>query len=104
MRGTPFQRSVWEALTRIPEGKVTTYGAIATHLGLKGARAVGTAVGANPDAPNVPCHRVVRADGTLGGYSGPGGAARKAELLEAEGIAIAQGRVVGMEAVLFDTF
>ena len=104
MSGTPFQRRVWELLTRIPEGKVTTYGAIANHLGFNGARAVGAAVGANPYAPTVPCHRVVRADGRLGGYSGAGGIEMKIALLEQEGVTIRGGRVAHLEAVFFDAF
>lgn len=96
--GTPFQRSVWEALKRIPKGRVTTYGDIAAYLGTKAVRAVGSAVGKNPYAPDVPCHRVVPADGRIGNYSGRGGVQRKSELLEAEGVQVANGRVVDFEA------
>ncbi len=98
---TPFQEAVWHALTKIPEGKVTTYGAIADHLGTKAVRAVGTAVGKNPCAPQVPCHRVVRADGSVGNYSGEGGVARKIALLEAEGVEVKAGKIVGFEERLF---
>jgi AraC family transcriptional regulator of adaptative response/methylated-DNA-[protein]-cysteine methyltransferase len=67
--GTPFQIKVWEALLRIPEGKMTTYGAIATRLGdAKASRAVGTAVGRNPVSWLIPCHRVLGSDGALHGY------------------------------------
>jgi AraC family transcriptional regulator, regulatory protein of adaptative response / methylated-DNA-[protein]-cysteine methyltransferase len=68
--GTNFQIRVWEALLAIPEGKVTTYGALAAGLGLAGqaSRAVGQAVGANPIAVAIPCHRVLRGTGALGGY------------------------------------
>lgn len=69
LRGTPFQRKVWHALLEIPHGEVTTYGELAAAIGHPGAaRAVGTAVGDNPVAVLVPCHRVVRADGSIGGY------------------------------------
>lgn len=69
LRGTPFQRRVWQALLEIPLGEVTTYGKLAAAIGHpKAARAVGTAVGDNPVAVLVPCHRVVRSDGSLGGY------------------------------------
>lgn len=69
LRGTPFQRKVWQALLEIPLGEVTTYGKLAAAIGHpKAARAVGTAVGDNPVAVLVPCHRVVRSDGSLGGY------------------------------------
>ncbi len=91
--GTPFQRRVWEALERIPPGRVTTYGEIARHLGTKAVRAVGTAVGKNPYAPDVPCHRVVLSDGKVGNYSAPGGVAAKTALLLAEGVETERGRI-----------
>lgn len=83
---TDFQRRVWTHLQTIPYGHVTTYGEVAEALGLgaDGARAVGQAVGANPVAIIIPCHRVVGADGTLHGYSG--GLERKAKLLRLEGV------------------
>lgn len=70
VRGTPFQVSVWEALLRIPSGAVGTYGRLAAEIGRPGAsRAVGTAVGANPVAVLIPCHRVIREEGRIGGYA-----------------------------------
>ncbi|EAQ01111.1 ADA regulatory protein [Pseudooceanicola batsensis HTCC2597] len=67
--GAPFQIKVWEALLRIPSGEVATYGEIARRVGApKAARAVGTAVGRNPVAWLIPCHRAIRATGGLGGY------------------------------------
>ncbi len=90
---TEFQRRVWEAVALIPRGRVTTYGEIARHLGTGAVRAVGTAVGRNPDAPRVPCHRVVPADGRLGRYSGEGGAERKRRLLESEGVEVVDGKI-----------
>ena len=95
---TSFQRAVWQALRLIPEGRVTSYGEIAAYLGTAAIRAVGTAVGQNPDAPEVPCHRVVRADGTIGQYSGGEGVATKIALLAAEGVVTRRGRIVGFEA------
>ena len=69
--GTPFRRRVWAAVAAIPYGSTTTYGALASELGLsRGARAVGAANGANPLAIVVPCHRVVGADRSLIGYGG----------------------------------
>ena len=69
LRGTNFQVKVWEALLSIPPGSVTTYGEIARRIGDPGAtRAVGTAVGRNPVAFLIPCHRVIRGTGDLGGY------------------------------------
>jgi AraC family transcriptional regulator, regulatory protein of adaptative response / methylated-DNA-[protein]-cysteine methyltransferase len=83
LRGTPFQIRVWLALMQIPRGGVTTYGALAKTLGSPGsARAVGGAVGDNPIAIVIPCHRAVRATGALGGYRW--GIARKVALLREE--------------------
>lgn len=85
---TDFQLRVYEQLLAIPHGKVTTYGAISDAMGLgpAGARAVGQAVGANPVAIIIPCHRVVGSDDTLHGYAG--GLERKAALLRLEGIVV----------------
>ncbi len=83
IRGTVFQRRVWQALSRIPRGETRTYGEIARAIGNPAAvRAVGSACGANPVALVVPCHRAVRTDGGLGGYAW--GIARKKRLLELE--------------------
>ena len=69
--GTPFQQHVWEGALQIPYGQVQSYGWIAREIGKPNAmRAVGGAMGANPLAIIVPCHRVVRSDGGLGGYAG----------------------------------
>lgn len=69
LRGTNFQVRVWEALLRIPAGALVTYGDVAAHLGQPGAsRAVGTAIGRNPVAFLIPCHRVIRSTGILGEY------------------------------------
>jgi O-6-methylguanine DNA methyltransferase len=101
-QGTPFQQAVWHALLQIPRGRVTSYGEIARYLGRPGAvRAVGTAVGKNPFAPDVPCHRVVPADGRIGHYSGGEGVATKIRLLEAEGIRVEQGRIVDFSERFF---
>lgn len=83
--GTPFQIRVWKALLAVPKGKTITYKDLAKKIGVPSAvRAVANAVGANPALVRIPCHRVVRSDGTLGGYSGPGGVARKRALLKKE--------------------
>ena len=83
LKGTPFQMQVWEALLRIPEGRVVAYGDLAKALGEPGAsRAVGTAVGQNPIAWLIPCHRVIQGSGALGAYHwGPG---RKRAMLALE--------------------
>ncbi len=87
LNGTDFQKDVWRALQKIPCGTTVTYKQLAIMIGRpKSVRAVANAVGANPAAPDIPCHRVVRTDGGLGGYSGVGGIATKKKLLAAEGI------------------
>ena len=69
LKGTPFQLKVWETLLKVPVGKLTTYGAIAERIGQPSAsRAVGTAIGSNPIAFLIPCHRVIQSSGVLGGY------------------------------------
>lgn len=83
LRGTPFQRAVWQALQAIPAGATVTYGELAARVGRPAAvRAVGAAVGRNPVSVLVPCHRVVGGDGALTGYAG--GLERKRRLLDAE--------------------
>ena len=82
-----FYQQVWRACAEIPQGETRTYGWIARRIGRPGAaRAVGLALGANPFAPRIPCHRVVRSDGSMGGYSGPGGIRAKLRLLRQEGV------------------
>jgi O-6-methylguanine DNA methyltransferase len=84
---SPFYQAVWKACSGIPKGEVRTYGWIAKKIGRPGAaRAVGMALGKNPFAPTVPCHRVVGADGRMTGYSGAGGVAKKRRMLKAEGV------------------
>ena len=81
-----FQQKVWLACARIPAGQTRTYRWIAKKIGHPdAARAVGSALGANPFAPIIPCHRVVCSDGSLGGYSGRGGLKTKRRLLIKEG-------------------
>jgi len=88
--GTPFQLQVWQALLSLPPGALTTYGDLARRLGRPGAaRAVGSAVGRNPLAWLIPCHRVVRENGALGGYAW--GVARKRALLAWESAGGADG-------------
>ena len=83
--GTNFQIQVWSEISKIPYGKTKTYKEIAISIGKpNSARAVANACGKNPYAPTIPCHRVIRSDGKLGGYSGDGGIATKKSLLEEE--------------------
>ena len=80
LKGTNFQIKVWEALLKIPAGAAVSYGALAEAAGRPGAgRAVGTAVGRNPIAYLIPCHRVLRSNGAVGGYRW--GTARKKAML-----------------------
>lgn len=89
VHGTAFQEAVWRELRKIPLGETRSYADIANAIGEPTAtRAVGTANGSNPVAVLVPCHRVIRSDGTLGGYAG--GLDRKKKLLAAEGATIRQ--------------
>jgi methylated-DNA-[protein]-cysteine S-methyltransferase len=87
--GTPYQRRVWAALARIPAGETRSYADIAREIA-SAPRAVGQANGRNPIPILIPCHRVVAADGTLGGYSGEGGPDTKRFLLHHEARALSQ--------------
>jgi AraC family transcriptional regulator of adaptative response/methylated-DNA-[protein]-cysteine methyltransferase len=83
--GTPFQLKVWEALLKIPMGSLTTYGDIADIIGQPNAsRAVGTAIGRNPIAFLIPCHRVIQKSGQIGGYMW--GENRKRAIIAWEGL------------------
>ena len=87
LKGTKFQLKVWNYLTKIPLGCVRTYSQVAKGIGNPLAiRAVANAIGKNPYPPKIPCHRVIRSDGSLGGYSGKGGIKTKKLLLKREGI------------------
>ena len=88
-RGTKFQKKVWNYLKTIKKGTVKTYKQVAIAINRpKSARAVANAVGKNPFAPKIPCHRVIRSDGSLGGYSGKGGVKTKKLLLKREGVIV----------------
>ena len=87
--GTKFQLKVWSYLKKIPRGSVKTYSQVAKGIGKPlAARAVANAIGKNPYPPKIPCHRVIRSDGSLGGYSGKGGIKTKKLLLKREGITL----------------
>ena len=84
---TDFEKKVLLATLKIPKGEVSTYSKIAKAIGNeKAARAVAGALKKNPYAPIVPCHRVIRTDESIGGYSAKGGIMRKKELLRKEGV------------------
>jgi methylated-DNA-[protein]-cysteine S-methyltransferase len=87
LKGTKFQVKVWAFLKKIPRGSVKTYSQVAKGIGKpRAVRAAANAIGKNPYAPKIPCHRVIRSDGSLGGYSGKGGIKTKKLLLKREGI------------------
>ena len=87
LKGTKFQLKVWKYLKTIPKGELRTYSQVAIAINKpKAVRAVANAIGKNPYAPKIPCHRVIRTDGSLGGYSGKGGINTKRKLLKLEGI------------------
>eukprot|EP01132_Coremiostelium_polycephalum_P000254 gene254-335_t len=90
LKGTSFQLKVWESLLKIPMGQLSTYGKLAEHIGHPNAsRAVGTAIGSNPIAYLIPCHRVIQSSGHLGGYRW--GTTRKTAIIGWEGAQMTQG-------------
>ncbi|MCJ7455199.1 MGMT family protein [Candidatus Bathyarchaeota archaeon] len=99
-----FEEKVWKLMERIPKGRVTTYGQIARQLNTKAYRAVGNACRKNPYAPRVPCHRVVRSDGTIGGFGGKTSGKtvkEKTRLLRRENVEIRNGKIVNFKKILF---
>lgn len=91
-----FSVKVYEFCRRVPKGRVAAYGEIARAIGKPGsARAVGQALKRNPHAPDVPCHRIVKSDGSLGGYGGAGRERtdKKRKMLEREGVRTVKGRI-----------
>jgi methylated-DNA-[protein]-cysteine S-methyltransferase len=99
---TEFEERVYAVCARIPRGKVSTYADVAAAVGRRGmARAAGNALGRNP-YDHVPCYRVVRSDGDVGGYSGAGGSRSKARKLRADGLEIAGTRIVDLDRHLVD--
>ena len=93
-----FNEKCYELLKLIPEGKVTTYKEMANALNTKAWRAVGSAMAKNEQLFVVPCHRVVRSDGTIGQYAL--GTDKKVDILIKEGVAIKKGRVLELENVM----
>jgi len=89
LKGTKFQLKIWDFLKKIPKGTVKTYSEVAEAIGKPLAvRAVANAISKNPYPIRIPCHRVIRSDGSLGGYSGTGGVKKKKNLLKKEGIIV----------------
>ena len=86
MKNKSFNERCYEILKRVPKGKVVTYKSLALALGTRAYRAVGNAMNKNPYAPVVPCHRVIKSNGEVGGFAS--GTARKIEMLRSEGVKI----------------
>lgn len=98
MKSKSFNERCYAALRKVPAGKVTTYAELATYLGSRAYRAVGNAMNRNPYAPEVPCHRVVRSNGEVGGFAH--GTEAKIKMLKREGIVISAGKVDGLDNFL----
>ncbi len=92
--------AVYNLLKKIPKGKVTTYKVLADQLNTKAYRAIGQIVGKNPNAPKVPCHRVVKTDGDISGYAF--GVDKKIKLLAEEGIKVVNGKVVNFAEKFYE--
>jgi methylated-DNA-[protein]-cysteine S-methyltransferase len=101
---SPFAKQVYKHLRKVPQGKVTTYKELAKAMNTNAFQAIGQVMRSNPDAPNTPCHRVVSANGTLGGFmgakSGPK-VLKKIRLLKKEGVLVHGNRVVDFERKLW---
>ena len=101
-----FNERIYALLEKVPRGKVTTYKSLAEKLGTKAYRAVGQAMRCNPYAPKVPCHRVVKSDGSIGGFMGKitydsNEGKKKINMLRKEGIEIKNNRIVDFEKNCF---
>lgn len=96
---TEFQKRCYALLQQIPVGRVTTYGELSRALNTKAYQAIGQAMKCNPNPVVVPCHRVVKSCGDIGGYAY--GVEKKIALLEAEGVSVEKGKVVDFEQRLF---
>ena len=107
MQSQNFNEEVYSLLKKVPKGKVTTYKMLAEALGTKAYRAVGQAMRCNPYAPKVPCHRVVKSDGSIGGFSGstdPNGKEIKTKInmLRKEGVKVNYNRIIDFEKILHE--
>jgi deoxyribonuclease V len=105
MDDSDLAEETYRMLRQVPEGRVTSYGALAEALGaIEASRLVGHYMAVNPYAPKVPCHRVVHSDGRIGRFSSPRGVEQKIELLAKEGVRVDNGRIVDFEKVVFWDF
>ena len=97
---TKFQSECYEALKKVPKGKVSTYAGLAREIGKpKAHRAVGNAMNKNPFAPKVPCHRVVKSNGELGGFADDINV--KIKRLHEEGVDVLNNKIVNFKSILF---
>lgn len=96
---SPFKNRCYALLMKIPRGQVTTYKALAEALHCRSYQAVGQALSANPNLIEVPCHRVVKSNGELGGYAL--GQEKKAALLKQEGVEVKNGHIVNLDEICF---
>jgi len=105
MDDSELAEETYRLLRQVPEGRVTSYGALAKALGaIEASRLVGHYMAVNPNAPKVPCHRVVHSDGRIGRFSSTRGVEQKVELLAKEGVRIEKGRIADFEKVMFWDF
>ena len=91
MKTLSFNERCYTILRKVPKGKITTYKALAKALNSKAYRAVGNAMNKNPHAPKVPCHRVVKTDGSVGGFAS--GTKNKIKMLKNEGVEVINGKI-----------
>ena len=101
---TPLAKRTYTLLKKVPKGRVTTYKALADALGTRAYRAIGQIMKNNPYAPDVPCHRVVASDGTIGGFMGKTTGAtiqKKIALLKKEGVGVLRKKIVNFEQVYY---
>lgn len=101
---TQLSQNIYKLLSRVPKGRVTTYKALAQALNTRAYRAIGQILKHNPSAPSIPCHRVVRSDGSIGGFMGKTTGPeirKKIALLKSEGVEIQQGKVKDFRRVLY---
>ena len=96
-----FKDKVYSLLKKVPKGRIVTYKELARALNSKAYRAVGTAMKLNENSPIVPCHRVVKSNGSVGDYSGKGGIRGKIILLEKEGIKVKNNKIVDFKNKLY---
>ena len=101
-----FNEKIYALLKKVPRGKVTTYKALAEKLNSKAYRAVGQAMRCNPYAPKVPCHRVVKSDGSIGGFMGISDprskeVRKKIKMLKKEGVEIKNNKIVNFEKIIY---